>query len=55
LSWIDLGGLVFADVAGARALAGTHKLLEAECPVIVRADPRPSARRACGLTGLMDG
>jgi anti-anti-sigma factor len=51
---LDLGGLVFADVAGARALDGTHKLLEAECPVIVREAPRPAARRVCGLTGLMD-
>ena len=39
---LDLGDLVFADVAGARALAGTRNLLEAECPVIVRGDPRPS-------------
>ena len=41
---LDLGGLVFADVAGARALAGTHHLLQAECPVIVRGDPRPATR-----------
>ena len=41
---LDLGGLVFADVAGPRALAGTRNLLEAECPVIVRGDPRPSTR-----------
>jgi anti-anti-sigma regulatory factor len=38
---LELGGLVFADVAGARALDATCKLLEAGCPVIVRGDPRP--------------
>ena len=52
---LDLGGVVFVDVAGARALDGTHKLLEAECPVVVRGDPRPSARTVCGLTGLLAG
>jgi anti-anti-sigma factor len=50
---LDLSRLVFVDVAGARALDETHKLLEAECPVILRM-PRPSARKVFGLTGLMD-
>jgi anti-anti-sigma factor len=36
---LDLGGLVFVDAAGARALAGTHRVLEARCPVIVRRPP----------------
>jgi anti-anti-sigma factor len=52
---LELGGVVFVDVAGARALDRTHKLLEAECPVIARGDPRPSARRVSGLTGMRDG
>lgn len=51
---LDLDGLVFVDVAGARALDEMCHLLEAECPVIVRS-PRPSARRVFHLTGLMDG
>jgi anti-anti-sigma factor len=49
---LDLGGLVFIDVAGARALDAAHKALEAECPVILRG-PRPSARKIFGLTGLI--
>jgi anti-anti-sigma factor len=51
---LDLSGLVFVDVAGARALDEAHTLLQAECPVILRT-PRPSARKMFGLTGLMDG
>jgi anti-anti-sigma factor len=51
---VDLSGLVFVDVAGARALYETHKLLEAECQVILRR-PRPSAREMFRLTGLMEG
>jgi anti-anti-sigma factor len=39
---LDLGGLVFVDVASARALDSTYKALEAQCPVILRA-PRPSS------------
>jgi anti-anti-sigma factor len=41
---LDLGGLVFVDVASARALDSTYKALEAQCPVILRA-PRPSSAR----------
>jgi len=52
LVW-DLSGLSFVDVAGARALDAVYPLLEAECPVIVR-QPRPSARKIFGLTGLME-
>jgi anti-anti-sigma factor len=48
---LELGGPVFVDVAGARALDGTHHLLEAECPVILR-QPRPSVRKVFGLVGL---
>ncbi len=51
---VDLSGLVFVDVAGARALDEAHTLLQAECPVILRT-PRPSARKLLGLTGLMNG
>ena len=51
---LDLSKLVFIDVAGARALDKTHKLLKAECPVILRS-PRPSARKVFRLTGLMAG
>ena len=50
---LDLSGLVFVDVAGARALDEAHTLLQAECPVILRT-PRPSARKLLGLTGLME-
>jgi anti-sigma B factor antagonist len=51
---LDLGGLVFVDAAGARALDEAHTLLRAGCPVILRA-PRPSARKFLGLTGRMEG
>lgn len=48
---LDLGGLVFVDVASARALDSAYKALEAECPVILRA-PRPSsARRSTASPG----
>jgi anti-sigma B factor antagonist len=50
---LDLSGLVFVDVAGARALDEAHKVLEAECPVILR-QPRPSARKIFRLTGLLE-
>ena len=43
----DLSGLVFVDAAGTRALEETYKILEAECPVIMR-QPRPSARKIFG-------
>lgn len=51
---LDLSGLVFVDVAGARALDETYTLLQTECPVIMRR-PRSPARKIFGLTGLMDG
>ena len=50
---LDLSGLVFIDVAGARALDETYTLLQAECPVILR-QPQPCARRIFKLTGLME-
>jgi anti-anti-sigma regulatory factor len=50
---LDLSGLVFVDVAGARALEDVHTLLQTVCPVILR-QPRPSARKVFGLTGLED-
>ena len=50
---LDLSGLVFVDVAGARALDDVYTLLQSECPVIVR-QPRPSARKVFGVTGLME-
>lgn len=50
---LDLGGLVFADVAGARALDDMHTLLQTECPVILR-QPGPSARKVFGVTGLRE-
>jgi anti-anti-sigma factor len=48
---LDLGGLEFADVAGARALGKSCTSLAAGCPVIVRA-PQPPVRRVFDLTGL---
>ena len=52
---LDLDGLVFVDVAGARMLDEMCLpfLLEDECPVIVRS-PRPSDRKVFRLTGLID-
>jgi anti-anti-sigma factor len=50
---LDLGRLVFVDVAGARALDQAYKALVAQCPVILRG-PRPSARKIFRLTGLME-
>lgn len=49
---LDLAGLVFVDMAGARAFGTVHKALEAGCPVIIRR-LRPSARQVFRLTGLM--
>lgn len=46
---LDLGGLVFVDVAGARALDDVHTLLQTECPVILR-QPGSSARKVFGVT-----
>jgi anti-anti-sigma factor len=50
---LDLAGLVFVDVAGARALDEVHTLLQTVCPVIVR-QPRPAARKVFGITSLME-
>ena len=50
---LDFAGLVFLDVAGARALDSAHKILASVCPVIVR-DPLHSARRVSEATGLID-
>ena len=50
---LDLSGLTFVDVAGARALDDVYTLLQTVCPVILR-QPRPSARAIFGLTGLME-
>ena len=49
---LDLGGLVFVDVAGARALDEAYHLLEAGCPVILRS-ARPYARTVFRLTDLL--
>jgi anti-sigma B factor antagonist len=49
---LDLSGLVFVDVAGARALDAVYEVMEAECPVIVR-PPRPLARKVFGIAGVM--
>ena len=48
---LDLAGLVFLDMAGARALDNAYKILADICPVIVR-DPLRSARRVSEVTGL---
>ena len=50
---LDLKGLVFVDVAGARTLHKVPMLLQSECPVNVRQPPPPSARRVFEVTGLM--
>ena len=42
---LDLDGLFFTDVASARALGSAYKALEKECPVVLRASPRPAAAR----------
>ena len=49
---LDLGDMVFVDVAGARALDSAYKALEAECPVTLRW-PRPSARGAFRLAAFL--
>lgn len=49
---LDLSELVFVDVAGARALDEAYRLLQVECPVIVR-NARPTARKVFRITGLM--
>ena len=51
---LDLSGLVFVDVAGARALNEAHTLLQAERPVILRT-PRPSARKFLEIAGRIEG
>lgn len=50
---LDLRGLAFVDVAGARELDDVHTLLQTVCPVILRR-PRPPARKVFGITGLME-
>jgi len=50
---LDLGGLVVADAAAARALDFTHKLLEAGRPVIIRRAPTWSGE-IFGRTGLAE-
>ncbi len=50
---LDLRGLAFVDVAGARELDDVHTLLQTVCPVSLRW-PRPPARKVFGLTGLME-
>ena len=47
---LDLGGLVFVDAAGAKALDDTQRRLQAGCPVIVRSPPAWSDMNA-GRTG----
>jgi anti-anti-sigma factor len=49
---LDLDQLFFTDVASARALDRTYKALEKQLPVILRASPRPSARRSSPSPGL---
>jgi anti-anti-sigma factor len=44
---LDLSGLVFVDVTGARALHDAHTRLQTVCPVILR-EPRPSVRKIFG-------
>ena len=48
---LDLGGLVLADAAGARALDRAYKLLRAGCPVIVRRPPTWT-REILGRAGI---
>jgi anti-anti-sigma factor len=49
---LDLGGLVFTDVAGVRAVYEAYRLLEAGCPVTLRR-PWISTRNVLGLVGLV--
>jgi anti-anti-sigma factor len=48
---LDLDQLFITDVASARALDSACKTLEQQFPVIVRAPPRPSARRSSPAPG----
>jgi anti-anti-sigma factor len=48
---LDLSGLVFADCAGARQLAGVTGIVPDDCPVVVRS-ARPAVRRVLELMGL---
>jgi anti-anti-sigma factor len=50
---LDLSGLAFVDVAGARELDDVHARMQSMCPVTLR-EPRPSARKVFGITGLME-
>jgi anti-anti-sigma factor len=47
---LDLSGLMFADCAGARALAAVAGLVPGHCPVIVRS-AQPAVRRILELMG----
>jgi anti-anti-sigma factor len=49
---LDLSGLVFLDVAGARAIAELDWAIRANCAVTIRG-MRPSARRVFTLTGQL--
>ena len=49
---LDLDQLFFTDVASARALDSACQTMEQQCPVILRASPRPSARRSSAPPGL---
>lgn len=50
---LDLGGLVFVDVAGARTLDRAYRALAKGCEISLHR-PRPSARKLFGFSGLMD-
>lgn len=51
---LDLSGLAFVDVAGARALDCARRALEVVCPVILRG-ARPVVQEVFRLTGLTAG
>lgn len=50
---LDLSGLVFVDLVGARALDEAYHLLQVECPVIIR-KPWLPARKVFQMTGLLE-
>jgi anti-anti-sigma factor len=49
---LDLSGVAFLDVAGARAIAALDRAVHPECAVIIRG-MRPAARRVFALTGQL--
>lgn len=51
---LDLSGLAFMDVAGARMLDCAFHALDGRCPAVFRGF-RPSARRIFQVTGFMEG